>query len=215
MQILDYRRPQVDASLAAIYSSAEWGRIEASRQESLAPIDGHVGSFSGFGAPGIVDTPPPFDASGGSILGRPPGPRFSANGPRFGHCSDTFLRDSGIGHPTQIHCPVTGTWDAPSSPSFAFVPPGELGSHGLPSRHLGGLPKLSFPSFDGTSPKLWQKRCEDYFDMYSIDEVVWVKVATMHFVGVDGRWLQSIEPRLSSLSWRRFCQAMHERFGRE
>jgi hypothetical protein len=51
--------------------------------------------------------------------------------------------------------------------------------------------------------------------MYSIDEVVWVKVVTMHFVGVVGRWLQSIEPRLSSLSRRRFCQAVHERFGRE
>jgi hypothetical protein len=31
MQILDYWRPQVDASLTAIYSSAKWGRIEASR----------------------------------------------------------------------------------------------------------------------------------------------------------------------------------------
>lgn len=71
-------------------------------------------------------------------------------------------------------------WDAPSSPSFAFVPPGEFESHGLPSRHLGGLPKLNFPSFDGMSPKLWQKRCEDYFDMYSTDEVVWVKIVTMH-----------------------------------
>lgn len=81
MQILDYWRPQVDTSLIAIYSSAEWGRIEASRQESLTPIGGRVGSFSGFGAPGIVDTPPPFDAFGGSVLGRPPGPLFSADGP--------------------------------------------------------------------------------------------------------------------------------------
>lgn len=69
MQILDYWRPRVDASLAAIYSYAEWGRIEASRQDSSARIGGRVGSFSGFGAPGIVDTSPPFDASGGSVLG--------------------------------------------------------------------------------------------------------------------------------------------------
>nr|ACG49038.1 hypothetical protein [Zea mays] len=103
MQILDYWRPKVDASLATIYSSTEWGRIEASRRESSTPIGGRIGSFSSFGAPGIVDTPPPFDASGGSVLGRPLGPRFRADGPRFGHCSDTFLRDSGIGHPTQIH----------------------------------------------------------------------------------------------------------------
>lgn len=37
----------------------------------------------------------------------------------------------------------------------------------------------------------------------------------MHFQGVAARWLQSIEPRLSSLTWRQFCQYAHERFGRQ
>jgi hypothetical protein len=35
----------------------------------------------------------------------------------------------------------------------------------------------------GENPKLWQKRCEDYFTMYSVDPAVWIKVATMQFTG--------------------------------
>jgi hypothetical protein len=37
----------------------------------------------------------------------------------------------------------------------------------------------------------------------------------MHFEGVAGRWFQSIEPQVSSWSWRQFCHVVHERFGRE
>lgn len=37
----------------------------------------------------------------------------------------------------------------------------------------------------------------------------------MHFVGVTARWLQSIEPRIPSWSWQRFCHTVHGRFGRE
>jgi hypothetical protein len=70
----------------------------------------------------------------------------------------------------------------------------------LLNRHGGGLPKLNFPVFDGSSPKLWQNRCEKYFDMYATEPIVWVKVATMYFEGAAGRWLQSVEPRLPSLS---------------
>jgi hypothetical protein len=66
---------------------------------------------------------------------------------------------------------------------------------------VGGLPKLNFPSFDGTNPKLWQSKCEKYFNMYATEAYMWVQVATMHFVGVADCWLQSVEPRLPSMSW--------------
>ncbi|KAJ1288251.1 hypothetical protein BS78_02G076300 [Paspalum vaginatum] len=32
----------------------------------------------------------------------------------------------------------------------------------------GKLPKLHFPQFDGSQPKLWISRCEDYFDLYGV-----------------------------------------------
>jgi hypothetical protein len=54
-----------------------------------------------------------------------------------------------------------------------------------------------------------------YFEMYATEEMVWVKVATMYFEGVAGRWLQSVEPRLPSLLWVQFCRLVRDRFGRE
>lgn len=46
-------------------------------------------------------------------------------------------------------------------------------------------------------------------------ECVWVKATTMHFEGFTARWLQSIEPRIASMSWRQFCQVIHDRFDHE
>lgn len=142
------------------------------------------------------------------------------DGPRFGHRSNTFYQANDLGHsPADGHLPVKVTWSLPS-PSFAFAPHGsfsfaDVDPHGVWSCSNGGLRKLNFPIFDGSSPKVWQTRCEDYFLMYAIEEIVWVKVAMMHFEGQVSRWLQSVEPHLSSLSWCQFCQLLHDCFGPE
>ena len=79
---------------------------------------------------------------------------------------------------------------------------------------LGKLPRLNFPSFDGENPKLWQKRCEDYFAMYGVSHRVWIKVATMSILGAAGRWLQSVEHKLDHMTWYEFFHLMCERFGK-
>jgi hypothetical protein len=48
-----------------------------------------------------------------------------------------------------------GAWNNPSPPSFMFPNHCDHRGHVPLNRQLGGLPKLSFPKFDGTSPKLW------------------------------------------------------------
>lgn len=78
-----------------------------------------------------------------------------------------------------------------------------LGSHGSSSGgHTGKLLKLDFPSFDGENPKLWLKNCEDYFDLYSVESPIWLKVATMHFLpSLDaGCWKQSVKDELPSMT---------------
>jgi hypothetical protein len=79
---------------------------------------------------------------------------------------------------------------------------------------LGNLPKLNFPMFDGENPKPWQSRCEAYFHMYTVDPSVWVQVAYMQFIGPAARWLQSIEFRLSHISWGEFCHLIQDRFAK-
>jgi hypothetical protein len=79
----------------------------------------------------------------------------------------------------------------------------------------GKLPKLSFPTFDGTDLKLWITCAEDYFSMYSVDPSVWIQCARMQFLGPAKRWVQSVTDELKSWTWPEFCQALHSRFDRD
>jgi hypothetical protein len=82
------------------------------------------------------------------------------------------------------------------------------------AHHHRSLPKIDFPKFDGACPKLWQKRCEDYFYLYGTHRSMWITVATMHFDGVAARWLQSIQRKLANTNWEEFCSWLVVRFGR-
>lgn len=76
------------------------------------------------------------------------------------------------------------------------------------------FPQLDFPSFDGTNPKIWIKRCETFFGVYAIPVEQWVKFATMCFSGSAAFWMQSIEVDVKKLSWASLCQAVVDRFER-
>lgn len=74
---------------------------------------------------------------------------------------------------------------------------------------------MSFPQFDDDNPQLWISRSQTYFEMYSVDPSVWVKVSSMHCTGAEARWLQSIQCRLATLAWPALCTLIHERFSRD
>ncbi|WVZ48794.1 LOW QUALITY PROTEIN: hypothetical protein U9M48_000203 [Paspalum notatum var. saurae] len=164
-----------------------------------------------------------------SAAERPPVSEPPADGP-FGHRVHLHHRDDGYGSVyTVAHHPVKGTHHY-HPPSFFECPPHRvepgfhhpLGSgprleqsfHRGSSQFTGSLPKLHFPSFDGENPKLWLSRCQDYFDLYSVDPIVWVRVAAMHLQGAASRWWQSVEPRLKGASWSEFGCLVSHRFGR-
>lgn len=43
-----------------------------------------------------------------------------------------------------------------------------------------GIPQLEFSRFDGTNPKIWIRRCENFFDVYETPKSHWVKLAAMN-----------------------------------
>jgi hypothetical protein len=51
----------------------------------------------------------------------------------------------------------------------------------------GKLPKIQFPSFNGKDPQLWKSHCDSYFEMYTMEYILWVKVASMHLEGTTVR----------------------------
>jgi hypothetical protein len=42
------------------------------------------------------------------------------------------------------------------------------------------LPKMQFPTFDGSQPKIWIDKCLNYFNIYKIPNNLQVEAATMH-----------------------------------
>ncbi|WVZ54205.1 LOW QUALITY PROTEIN: hypothetical protein U9M48_005042 [Paspalum notatum var. saurae] len=147
---------------------------------------------------------------------RPPA-NYYADGPT-GHRLPPHHRDDGFGSVFSIsHHPVKGAYSPPHPPP---PPPPDLtsarwGSPSFGAGSSGKLPKLQFPSFDGDNPKLWTSRCEDYFDLYHVDPLLWVRVAAMHFTGATARWFMSVESRVRSASWSQFAQLLIERFDRD
>jgi hypothetical protein len=129
-----------------------------------------------------------------------------------GHRVDNFYQDCEFGQVfTQIHDPVKGTITDPHPPpqstaNSALDSP-QFHTDPNPSARspIGRLPKLDFPRFDGDNPKLWQSRCKNYFDMYSVEPSIWIKVATMNFEGAATCWLQSVDRKVRSTSWSEVC----------
>lgn len=137
------------------------------------------------------------DPSGSGVTSHQAAVHSSAGSPAelpHGHRVDNRTRVCDFGVVTTlIPPPSKGTMPFQSIQSAPpFVPgvcpppapsrPWETGVQGSSSgNHIGKLPKLNFPMFDGENPKSWLKNCEDYFDLYSIETPIWIKVTTMHF----------------------------------
>jgi len=106
-----------------------------------------------------------------------------ASSGQFGHGMDDIHRGFGCGVVTTVAPPpVTGA--KPTSDCSA------------PSYHQGDIPVVlpfqswgslmsqrDFPQFDGRNPKIRQKKYESFFDLCGVPRDMWVKLATLHFVG--------------------------------
>ena len=55
--------------------------------------------------------------------------------------------------------------------STLHIPPkiGDMSHHyHAHPHHTYRLPKVNFPKFDGSHPKVWKEKCEKYFNMYHV-----------------------------------------------
>ncbi|KAK3121266.1 hypothetical protein QOZ80_8BG0649810 [Eleusine coracana subsp. coracana] len=204
-------RPRIESSGDGVQSSVDSLKCEITKISKL--WDREAKDHSSV-KPGIL-------GGHGSASARPSA-RVHADGPN-GHRVDFTPREPEFGHVyVQTQLPANGKPE-PDPPKFArwFGSPhdttaGTNPGHGWGSGgSLGHLPKMHFPKFNGDNPKLWISRYEDYFDMYSVDPAVWIRVASMHFTDAAARWLQSIERRIKSLSWNDFVKLLLERFRRD
>jgi hypothetical protein len=124
-------------------------------------------------------------------------------GTNFAH---THILTNGMNHTASPHLDVDRASNFPHS---------NRTTPDLMHASQGRLPKIQFPMFTGEDPQLWRSGCENYFDMYGVEQQLWVRVASMHLEGPTAHWLPSTERQLRHAGWDRFCVMVHDRFGHD
>lgn len=51
------------------------------------------------------------------------------------------------------------------------------------------LPKVDFPKFNGSHPKVWKEKAKKYFEMFNVPINLWAQYATTHFKALQNRRL--------------------------
>lgn len=139
---------------------------------------------------------------------RPPpwSPEDGAVGPD-GHCVDLQLR----GKACALHSPPpeggmqSGQKFFSSSSSAPVVDISDASGSAL---------RVELPQFDGNNSKLWQRRCEEYFQRWNSPKHLWVSYASSLFVEAAATWLESFVQNSPQASWKEFTAAVQARFTR-
>jgi len=75
-------------------------------------------------------------------------------------------------------------------------------------------PRVELPQFDGNNSKLWQRRCEEYFQRWNTPRLLWISYASSLFVGAAATWLESYVQASPQADWSEFVAAVQARFTR-
>lgn len=84
-----------------------------------------------------------------------------------------------------------------------------------PIRQFGYVPKLEFPQFDGTTPRLWIKKAEKYFKLCKISDEQRLNLVSIHLVGKAEHWFHSYIAARQNVDWSTFIVDLCSRFGEE
>lgn len=159
-----------------------------------------VGDTAGATSSGAAHSKgPTFDPGGAGFLGG--GAVGGAGGGGFGGAGGGGLGGAGGGRTGGIGGGGVGVGGGRSSSS----------NHDGPGRPQ--MPKMPFPRFDGTHPRIWKDKCHDYFRFFNISAPLWLTTATLHMDGNAAIRLQAYRKRHELGTWPQFLLAVEAEFG--
>ena len=84
-----------------------------------------------------------------------------------------------------------------------------------PRTNQGPILRLEIPLFEGSKPRWWIRRCERYFEFYSIPENQRIMLASAYLNNVADCWYQGwSRSRGMGARWIDFAKEMCVRFGK-
>lgn len=132
---------------------------------------------------------------------------------QFDHDAESVSDDSGIQDEDvmfeNVFAKQKGTDKA--EPSFQYRQPHQTPKRETLPHHT--LPKMHFPTFDGTHPRIWLDKCRNYFSIYTIPDHLWYQAATMHFEGSAAKWIQAYKQLHPTATWQKFIDDVQLQFG--
>ena len=79
-------------------------------------------------------------------------------------------------------------------------------------RPQGMIPKLTCPSFDGTNPRMWIKKCNRYFNLCEIADEAKVELASLYMIDKAEIWASSYLSNRKHVEWEDFKFDLVARF---
>jgi len=112
----------------------------------------------------------------------------------MGPGAQTHHRDDGGG---LLGAPPPRPDNGTNNATVSQVPLSDNSSH-----HPPPFPKIEFPKFDGSNPRLWRDHCERYFEVYTVHQAMKTRFASLNFKGAAATWLQTVERRGRIGDWQ-------------
>lgn len=72
------------------------------------------------------------------------------------------------------------------------------------------MPKMEFPDFYGSDPKVWLDNCTCYFELYQIPEGMWIIATKLHLKDNAAKWYQSFKQKNTFKSWTHFLHVIQQ-----
>ncbi|KAJ3685430.1 hypothetical protein LUZ61_014594 [Rhynchospora tenuis] len=74
------------------------------------------------------------------------------------------------------------------------------------------LPRMDFPTFDGTDPFEWLMKCQYYFDVYQVPSDLKTRMAVLNFSGEASAWYRHFRLGMENPPWEIFVEETFARF---
>ncbi|XP_066365248.1 uncharacterized protein [Miscanthus floridulus] len=193
--MLDDLRTSTDAATTTLRNTSS--RIDSlvTRMDSLeAPTNPGITL-----GPGVLGGPPLTTAA--------PPPPWSLNlnlALGSSSCSPMMDEEQPKGHGDHCGGIMASRPQSSSESTFIETPPENLfQSDSVP--RSPPFPKIEFPKFDGSNPRLWQDHCTMFFEVYAVHPSLKTRFAALNFIGIAKTWLHTVERRERISDWTTLC----------
>ncbi|XP_074297855.1 uncharacterized protein LOC141628647 [Silene latifolia] len=80
------------------------------------------------------------------------------------------------------------------------------------TRNFNFNPRVEFPVFDGSNPRIWVKKCKKYFELCKVADDQKLNLASLYMVGKAESWVHSYMNMRLNVDWDEFVLDLCARF---